>query len=162
MQKLNFYGAGPKIGRIVLPWLALAIILSLVFKGSFIFFADEKRILFYSGLSLIALGLIMYFSTIPVLLKGIRETRLITGGAFYLCCNPLYTAIILFLIPGSSLMMNSWLVLTTSIVAYIIFRIYIRSEKNELLDVFGEEYEKYRALTPEFFPFPVRKIFQSK
>lgn len=162
MEKLNFYGVGPKIGRIVLPWLAVTIIISLIFKGSFKYLPDEKRILFFVGLALVILGFIMYFSTIPALLRGIKETTLITKGAFYLCCNPLYTAIILFLIPGTSFMMNSWLLLTTSVVAYIVFKIYIRGEETELENFFGESYTTYRSSTPEFFPFPVKKMFGLK
>ncbi|HEX2395493.1 MAG TPA: methyltransferase [Bacteroidales bacterium] len=162
MQKLNFYGVGPKIGRIVLPWLAITIILSLIFKGSFKYFPDNNRILFFTGLALVVLGFIMYFSTIPALLKGIKETKLVTRGAFYLCCNPLYTAIILFLFPGVSFMMDSWLVLTTSILAYILFKIYISGEETELQNFFGEDYKAYRSSTPEFFPFPLRKLFHSK
>jgi len=159
MEKLNFYGAGPKIGRIVLPWLASTIILSLIFKGTFKYFPDDSRILFFTGLGLLIVGFIMYFSTIPALLKGIKETKLVTKGAFYLCCNPLYTAIILFLIPGTSFMMNSWLVITTSVVAYIIFKMYIRDEETELKKFFGDDYNAYKSSTPEFFPFPVKKLF---
>lgn len=158
MEKLNFYGVGPKIGRIVLPWLAITIIISLIFNRSFNFGPDEKRILFFSGLALLILGFVMYFSTIPALLKGIKETKLVTRGAFYLCCNPLYSAIILFVIPGASLMMNSWLVITTSVIAYFIFKIYIKGEETEMEKFFGDKYKEYRTKTPEFFPVPIRKI----
>ncbi|HLO60845.1 MAG TPA: isoprenylcysteine carboxylmethyltransferase family protein [Bacteroidales bacterium] len=160
MSKLNFYGVGPKIGRIALPWLAVTIIVSIVLKGSFRFFPDEHRILFFIGLALVILGFIMYFSTIPALLKGIKETRLVTKGAFYLCCNPLYAAIILFMIPGTSFMMNSWLVFSASVVAYIVFKLQIKGEETEMEKFFGEEYKAYRSSTPEFFPVPVKKLFK--
>lgn len=162
MQKLNFYGVGPKIGLIVLPWLAITIILSLIFKGSFKFFPDNNRILFITGLIFVVLGFVMYFSTIPLLLKGIKETKLVTRGAFYLCCNPLYAAIILFMIPGVSFTMNSWLVLTTAFVAFVVFKRYIRGENAELEKFFGDDYTAYKASTPEFFPFPFRKVFHLK
>jgi protein-S-isoprenylcysteine O-methyltransferase Ste14 len=160
MQKLNFYGIGPRIGIIALPWLAVAIILSLIYKGAFRFSAGNDKVLFYVGLVLLILGLVMYFSTIPLLLKGIRDTRLVTNGSFYLCCNPLYAAIILFMIPGASLMMNSWLVLTASVVAYVIFKMNIKKEQQEMEKFFGENYTSYRSLTPEFFPVPLKKIFR--
>lgn len=160
MSKLNFYGVGPKIGRIALPWLAITIIVSLVFKGSFQFYLDEKRILFFTGLALVILGFIMYFSTIPVLLKGIKETRLVTKGAFYFCCNPLYAAIILLMIPGTSFMMNSWLIFTASVLAYIVFKIQIKGEETEMEKFFGEEYKTYRKSTPEFFPVPLKKLLR--
>jgi protein-S-isoprenylcysteine O-methyltransferase Ste14 len=57
--------------------------------------------------------------------------------------------------------MNSWLVLTTSIVAYILFKFYIRKEYAEMEKFFGDEFRNYKSITPEFFPFPVKKWFRS-
>ena len=128
MNKLDFFGVGPKIGIYVLPWLAVTIILSLVFKETFNFFDDKNKVLFYTGLVILAGGLVFYFITIPNLLKGLKESRLVTSGTFSLCCNPLYAAIILFIFPGIALMMNSWLVLTTSVIGYIVFKVFIKGE----------------------------------
>jgi protein-S-isoprenylcysteine O-methyltransferase Ste14 len=102
-------------------------------------------------------GLGFYFSTVRLLLKGLRETRLVTNGAFSLCQNPLYSSIILFIIPALSLIMNSWLILTSCIVGYIMFKIYIKKEYTELEHIFGEDYIKYRNETPEFFPWASKK-----
>jgi protein-S-isoprenylcysteine O-methyltransferase Ste14 len=161
MNKLKFMGIGPKIGGIALPWLAVAIFFTLRFKGSFTYFKDGNKILFFIGLALVITGSILYFFTAPALLKGLKETKLVTTGTFYLCCNPLYAAIILFIFPGISFMMNSWLVLTTSIVAFTVFKIFIKSEYAEMEKFFGDEYRKYRAETPELFPFPIKKWFRS-
>jgi protein-S-isoprenylcysteine O-methyltransferase Ste14 len=157
MNKLNFLGIGPKIGSAAIPWLAAAIFFSLKYENTFTFMTGGNRILFYSGIALLIVGAVMYFLTAPALLKGLKETRLVTGGAYYLCCNPLYSAIILFIIPGVSLVMNSWLVLTTSLLAYTLFKIFIKSEYAEMEKIFGDEYLRYRAETPEFFPFPFKK-----
>jgi protein-S-isoprenylcysteine O-methyltransferase Ste14 len=160
MNKLNFLGIGPSIGRIALPWLAVAIFLSIKFKTMFTYIAKGNNILYYIGLALVIMGALLYILTAPALLKGLRETKLITTGSFYLCCNPLYSAIILFIIPGISFLMNSWLILTTSIVAYMLFKFYIRKEYEEMEKFFGGEYLDYRANTPEFFPFPIKKWFR--
>ena len=74
----------------------------------------------------------MYFFAAPALLRGLKETRLITGGAYYLCRNPLYAAIILFIIPVTSFLLNSWLVLTTSLVAFTLFKVFIKREYVEM------------------------------
>ena len=157
MEKLNTMGIGPKIGMVTLPWFAASIYLTLKFRENFLFYSGENRILFYVGLAVLAAGAIMYILTIPSLLKGLKETKLMTGGTFYLCCSPLYASVILLIIPGISLMMNSWLVLTTSGVGYILFRIFIRSEYEDMERFFGEEYKEYRSSTPEFFPIPLKK-----
>lgn len=153
MNKLNFLGVGPKIGLIALPWLAATIVLNILFKETFHISEKYGNFVFYAGVGLLIAGLIFYFLTVPQLLKGLKETRLVVTGTFSLCCNPLYTAIILLIVPGVALMMNSWLVLTSSIVAYIAFRMYIKAEYVELEKFFGDEYIKYRERTPEFFPF---------
>ncbi len=155
-------GIGPKIGGIILPWLAVTIFLTLRFKSSFTYFKDGNKILFFSGLVLVIIGSIMYFLTAPALLKGLKKTKLITTGTYYLCCNPLYASIIIFVIPGISLMMNSWLILTTSIIGFPLCKIFIKSEYVEMEKFFGDDFRKYRAETPEFLPFPIRKWFKSE
>jgi protein-S-isoprenylcysteine O-methyltransferase Ste14 len=160
MNKLNFYGIGPKIGRIALPWFAVTIMVSLFYKSFFSIFNGESKILFYIGLAMVASGFILYFSTLPLLLKGIKETRLVTGGAYYLCRNPLYAAFLLLLLPGTALMLNSWLILSVPVVGYLLFKMNIRNECIEMEAFFGDEYKKYSAKTPELFPFPFKKWFR--
>lgn len=161
MKKLNFMGIGPKIGGAVLPWLAVTIFFSLKFKNSFTYFENGSKILFFCGFVLVITGSILYLLTVPALLKGLKETKLIRTGTFFLCCNPLYSSIIIFIIPGVSLMMNSWFVLTASLIGFVLFKIFIKSEYREMEEFFGDDFKKYRAETPEFFPFPVKKWFRS-
>lgn len=156
MNKLNFFGVGPKIGKVLLPWLAVAIVLS-VTTQLFTFTTENTKVLKIIGGVLMAFGLIFYLGTVKMLLKGLKETRLVTSGAFYLCQNPLYAAILLFIIPALSLLLNSWLVLTSSVVGYFIFKVFIKGEYQELEKFFGEKYLKYKSETPEFFPLPIKK-----
>lgn len=159
MPKLNFLGIGPRIASVLLPWLVLTIVLSTHYKSLFAFIPGKSSILLISGIVLLVFGLVFYGSTVRLLLKGLNETRLVTNGAFSLCQNPLYSSIILFIIPALSLILNSWLVLTSSLAGYILFKINIRKEYIELEKFFGEDYKRYKNETPEFFPFPIRKWF---
>lgn len=161
MKKLSFLGSGLMIGSIILPWLMLTIYFTLRFKPAFSIVQGKSSVLMIIGIILVAVGLIMYLITVPFLLKGLRETKLVTKGTFWLCRNPLYASIILFIFPGTALMMNSWLVFTTSIAGYVAFKKYIRKEYEEMEEFFGDEYKKYRESTPEFFPFPLKKMFNS-
>jgi protein-S-isoprenylcysteine O-methyltransferase Ste14 len=162
MDKLNFLGIGPKIGVITLPWLAVTIFLSVKFEDSFNYIKGGSGVLLFFGLVLGITGLIIYLLTAPALMKGLKETKLVMTGAYRICCHPLYASIILFIIPGTSFVMNSWLVLTTSIVGFVLFKIFIKSEYAEMEKFFGDEYRKYRAETPEFFPFPIKKWFRTR
>jgi protein-S-isoprenylcysteine O-methyltransferase Ste14 len=159
MGKLNFLGIGPKIAVVLLPWLITSIVLSTHFRKMFSFTQEKSSLLFICGIVLLISGLIFYGSTVRLLLKGLKETRLVTNGAFSLCQNPLYSSIILFIIPALSLIINSWLVLTSSIAGYILFKIFIKQEYVELEKFFGDRYIKYRNETPEFFPAPLKKWF---
>ena len=159
MGKLNFLGIGPKIGIVLLPWLATTIILSSLNKELFIYSSGNQNILLICGIVLMTFGLVFYFSTVRLLLKGLKETRLMTKGAYSLCQNPLYSSIILLIIPALSLILNSWLILTSSIIGYIMFKIFIKKEYIELESFFGEDYYRYRNETPEFFPVPLKKWF---
>lgn len=159
MGKLSFLGIGPKIGIILLPWLAGTIVLSQMKNELFIYSTEYNILLLIAGIILMIIGLSLYFSTVRLLLNGLKETRLVTKGVYSICQNPLYSSIILLIIPALSLMLNSWLVLTSSIVGYILFKIFIRNEYKELEKFFGEEYLKYKRETPEFLPLPLKKWF---
>jgi protein-S-isoprenylcysteine O-methyltransferase Ste14 len=159
MEKLNTLGIGPKIGRIALPWLAVTIFLSIKYSPAFSFIKDDSAVR-VPGIIITAAGLVFYISTVRLLLKGLKETRLITSGPYSLCTNPLYSSIMLIILPGLSLILNSWLVLTTSVVGYVLFRVYIKSERIEMQKFFGEAYLKYEKETPEFFPFPIKKLLK--
>jgi protein-S-isoprenylcysteine O-methyltransferase Ste14 len=153
MAKLNFYGVGPKIGRIALPYLAVSIILTLLFPALFTFGAEAKKPLLIVGAILLISGLALYFATVKKLLDGLKNSKLVTSGTFRYCRNPLYAFLILMVIPGLGLMLNSWIILTTTIPGYIVFKVYIREEYREMESFFGETYREYSKKTPEFFPF---------
>ena len=157
MEKLSFYGVGPKIGRVTLPYLAIAIALSIIFPGIFTMGEAVQKPFMIAGIVLIVFAVAFYFSTLRLMLPGIRENRLITGGAYRLCRNPLYSAIILFFIPGLGLLTNSWLIITTSVVGYVMFRLNVKKEEDLLERIFGDEYRKYRDRTPLLFPNPFVK-----
>jgi protein-S-isoprenylcysteine O-methyltransferase Ste14 len=158
MNKLNFLGIGPKIASILLPYLVLSIVLS-THNHKFGFLQYKTPFMFNAGIVVLVAGLIFYIFTVRLLVKGLNETRLITTGPYSLCQNPLYASIVLLMIPGLSLILNSWLILTSSVVGYVMFRLFIKSEYRELEKFFGEQYRKYSEVTPEFFPLPFKKWF---
>jgi protein-S-isoprenylcysteine O-methyltransferase Ste14 len=155
--KLSFFGIGPKMAIVLLPWLFATIIISSSNTKLFIYTGGDKTFLLIAGVAMMATGLFFYFSTIRLLLKGLKETILLKKGAYKLCQNPLYSSIMICIIPALSLLLNSWLVFTSSIVGFILFKIFIRNEYKELEKLFGEEYLIYKKNTPEFFPIPLKK-----
>jgi protein-S-isoprenylcysteine O-methyltransferase Ste14 len=157
MEKLSFLGIGPKIARVAIPWLVIAIALTLLFPSVFTFGKTSQQPLLIAGAVLLAIALVFYIATLTVMVPGIRNTRLVTGGVYRLCQNPLYAALLLFLIPGLGLMMNSWIIPTASILGSLAFRKFIHEEEDLLEHLFGDEYRQYRDKTSLFFPNPFFK-----
>jgi protein-S-isoprenylcysteine O-methyltransferase Ste14 len=87
-----------------------------------------------------------------MLIRAVKEGKLLTSGPYRFCRNPLYSMIILHIIPGVGLMLNSWLMLTSVVVGYIAFKRSIRKEYMEMEGLFGETYREYCRKTAEFFP----------
>ncbi len=137
---------------VLLPWLAITIILSITRETTFKYSSTNTRLILIPGIILMIAGLMFYFSTVRMLLKGLKETKLMTAGPFSLCQHPLYASLLLAIIPALSLILNSWLVLTSSVVGYFLLKRYIKIEETELTNIFGDEYLNYKRTTPVFFP----------
>ncbi len=153
-EKLSFLGIGPKIAIFSLPLVAIAIIASYLWPGWFMMSFIPRPVELVTGWIMIAGGLVFYAITVQGLLKGLRENRLITGGAYRLCQNPLYAAFIFFFLPAVALLTGSWLVLLSDIAFYAAFKLYIRQEYEQLERLFGDEYLEYRRRTRELLPLP--------
>ena len=161
MEKLTFLGIGPKIGRVTLPYLAATIALSILFPAVFSFGIALEQPFLVAGIVLIVIAMVFYFTTLRLMLPAIRGNRLVTRGAYRLCRNPLYSALLLFLVPGLALLLNSWIILTTSVVGYLVFRKYIHEEEETLERLFGDDFRAYRERTSLFFPNPLG-LYHSK
>lgn len=161
MKKMDFLGVGPKIGIVLIHWWAITFFLSCI-SNWFAFTPEKSTGLVIGGASLLLFALIFYFSSVRRLLNGLKEGKLVTSGAFYLCQNPLYISFVLFFIPATALLLNSWLVLTSSITGFVLVKVYVGIEYQALEEAFGDEYWKYKAETPAFFPLPLKKWFGRK
>jgi len=150
--KMTEMGVAPLIAGPSFVYLAAAIVLHYVFFPLFAFTANPGIALRVIGAVLIAFGLAMLLSSGLRILKAFREERLLTDGFFAVFPNPMYAAFILLIVPGLALLLDSWLVLTTSAVVYGLFRAFIRGEDRWLREKFGPEYEKYqRRVLVKFF-----------
>ena len=159
MKKMDFFGVGPKIGRILVPYWIATIVIS-IFSELFHFTPERSSTLTIAGATMLVFGLVFYFISGKTLMKGIKEGKLVTNGTFVLCRNPLYISIVLFVIPAVALLMNSWLELTACVVGFVLLKIYVGREYQVLEEAFGDEYRKYKVETPEFFPLPLKKWFR--
>ena len=158
---MTYGGIGPKLALLCLPYIILAIIVMYRYPEFFdLKFLDFPHVKVF-GFAWLGLGIILWISSAIVFLKHFKTGKLITHGPFALCRNPIYSSIIVFIIPSLALIFHSGLLFSISVVIYIGFEISIHGENRLLNRSFGEEYELYEKSVNEIFPFP-RYLFRGK
>ncbi|MBN1415455.1 MAG: hypothetical protein JW973_10165 [Bacteroidales bacterium] len=151
---MTLFGCGPKLAILCLPYIILSLIVMFMYPEFF----DLKFLdVIYAkvvGFIWLGIGIIFWIYSAMFFLKYFKPGELITKGPFGLCRNPIYSSIIVFIIPSLALIFHSGLIFSVSIVLYIGFKISIHGETNLLKRIFGEEYEKYEKSVNEIIPFP--------
>ena len=157
---MSRWGIGSKIISVSIPYAVVAIIVSL-------FFPDYTRIdvipylwMASAGGVLIIMGVIFLVRAAREFTTGFNQCRLVTTGIYGHVRNPIYAAWIFFIIPGIGLVLNSWIVIMTALVAYVCFRCCIKEEEVVLEDAFGDEYRAYREHVGQLVPNPFRETFR--
>jgi protein-S-isoprenylcysteine O-methyltransferase Ste14 len=110
-----------------------------------------------AGIVLLAIGIPMLVVAGRAATLAYNSDKLATTGIFSLTRNPIYSAWIVFIIPGLVLLSRSWPQLLTPVVAYILFKARIGRENAYLERHFGDKYRTYKAQVNELVPFPRRK-----
>ena len=141
--------------ELVIPsvlYVILATIMTVYYPETFV-------IRFIPHFGLLLLGCVLLLIGIPFLIRAayevvtqFEEGKLITGGLFQYVRNPIYSAWILFIIPGFSLLTLSWIFLGTPFVTYIAFKVFIKKEEEYLVKRFGQEYLAYKEKTRQLLP----------
>lgn len=100
---------------------------------------------------LIALGFWLLASAWQVLYQAQRQHKLATSGPYARVRHPQYDGFVLIMIG----FLFQWPTLVTLLMFPILLTMYVRLARREERDVraeFGEEYARYMATTPAFFP----------
>ncbi len=123
------------------------------------YYPETFIIRFIPRFSLLLLGCFFLLIGIPFLIRAayevvtqFEEGKLITVGLFRFVRNPIYSAWILFIIPGFALLTHSWIFLGTPFVTYIAFKVFIKKEEEYLEKRFGQAYLDYKAETNQLLP----------
>ena len=151
---MTLFGCGPKLAILCLPYIILSLIVMYMYPEFFdLRFLDIKYAK-VAGFIWLGIGIIFWIYSAVFFLKYFKPGELIAKGPFGLCRNPIYSSIIVFIIPSLALIFHSGLTFSISLVLYIGFKISIHGETNVLRRIFGEEYEIYEKSVNEIFPFP--------
>lgn len=142
-NKMKITGVAPMIAIPTFLYLALTIFITYLSNDKFKITSWDNTGLVVAGAVLIVAGGLIVASCGRKLLKNFDKGILMTDGLYKIFRNPMYAAYLIFIIPGISLLFNSWLALTTIIFNYILFSILIKREYQYLQEKYGTEYENY-------------------
>ena len=140
---MKITGAAPKIAIPTFIYLIGTAIIDYNNRPAFNIITNQNLSLLIIGIIMILIGIIIVAKVGRELLKSFKSNTLMKNGLFKVFRNPMYAAYLIFIIPGLSFILNSWLVLTTIILNYLIFIIVIKEEYKYLEEKFGEEYKGY-------------------
>lgn len=140
---MNIAGAAPKIAIPTLIYLMASIYIDFLTFPLFKIAGNHQSLIGAFGflLLIIGIGLIIYLGR--KIRFAFKSGALLNDGLFLVFRNPMYATYLLLIIPGLAFMFNSWIVLTTVIVNYILFRVFIKSEYRYLEGKYGDEYRSY-------------------
>lgn len=156
---MTLFGCGPRLALICLPYIILSLVIMLRYPEFLNLKFLDYPVYKIPGIAWLGLGLIFWVYSAVYFLKYFRPGNLITRGPFALCRNPIYSSIMVFIIPALAIIFHSGLTISIALVLYIGFKISIHGETIALKRIFGEEYIAYEKSVNEIFPFP-RYIFR--
>ncbi len=143
IKEMGFEGAGPKI---MLPMFVAAVITAVVsylYRPLFNYPVTSTWTLAL-GTAFLVIGAPFWVLSVRIFFRAFSKGGLATQGPYAIMPNPIYGSFMVIVIPGISLLLNSWLILLTSILGYLTLRVFIHEEVNALREKFGIEYDLYR------------------
>lgn len=151
---MTLFGCGPKLAILCLPYILLSLAVMYKYPDFLdLRFLNNTTARIFGFIWLFA-GAIFWIYSAVFFIRYFKPGVLLTSGPFGLCRNPIYSSIIVFIIPSLGIIFHSGLILSISVVLYIGFRISIHGETGILRKIFGEQYDRYEESVNEIFPFP--------
>ena len=154
--------AGGKGWRIALagaPPLLAALVLTLVFPGSFGFTGRFVGVAMAAGIELGALGLAFMVSAAVSCTAARRTGRLATRWSYGVSRHPMFAWWIWSVLPSLALVLNSWLFIAAAIATYFTSRTEAKAEDDGLWDRFGRPFAIYEVQVRFSLPVPRLRPF---
>ena len=154
---MNRWGMGTTLYRATLLYAALAILYDTILIDSFCDRLIPERVALAGGGTLLVLGFVIYALGTFSVYKAVDARQLATRGIYSIVRHPLYAAWIWCIVPGLALLQGTLLMLLTPFVAALFYKLCIPHEEAHLLQLFGDEYRRYRERVGGIFPKLRRK-----
>ena len=156
-NRLSRWGIGPKIAAGAGAYAVLAAAATYVWPDACLLRSLPYAALLVAGAILLILGIPLWLVGAVAAMRAYNKDSLVTSGVFGVVRHPIYSAWIVFIIPGLTLLSRSWPLLGAALVAYAVFKLTIRQEDEYLERRFGQAYVDYRSRVNELIPLPKRR-----
>ena len=153
-SRLSRFGIGPRILVSAAAYAVLGIAATCLWPTVCLIPWPPPAVFVTVGILLLMIGVPMWLIAMRAVMRAYNSDRLVTSGVFSLVRHPVYSAWIVFNIPAIALLCRSWPLLLAPLVAYVVFKLSIRTEDEYLEQRFGQEYRDYRARVNELIPIP--------
>lgn len=149
---MDIWGIGPRIAISgFLSFIATLIIGSKL--EHFCYWFAPMSIATALGIALVIVGVYFWLDSVRLITVRFKSGVLITEGVYRLVRNPMYTGFIVFIVPGLSLILNNPLIILSSIVMLLVFKMSIYKEEQYLKQQFGVAYQDYMSKVKQIIPF---------
>ena len=151
-KRFSRWGIGPKTFVPSLVYTLAAWAATSAWPGVFLLPLPEAA--GTAGVVLTAAGLLLWLNGVVTVMRAYNRDELVTSGVFALVRHPVYAGWITLIFPGLALLVRSWPMLLTPLIAFGIFRRFIHHEDDYLERRFGQAYLNYRRRVNEVIPIP--------
>jgi len=153
IEKMSRWGVGPIFAVLSTGYGVFILAISRYFYPFFRIPLLPQWLLSISGLVLILIGVPFLIISIVTVMKAYNADALVTRGIYGCCRHPLYSAWVVFIVPGIVLLVNTWIGLTVPLFMYILLCKLAVKEEVYLDRIIGSEYVDYKMETPCILPY---------
>jgi protein-S-isoprenylcysteine O-methyltransferase Ste14 len=149
---MDIWGIGPRIAISgILSFAATLIIGCKTEHIGYWFFPGIVTTLI--GSAFVIIGIYFWLDSVWLIVTRFKSGVLITEGVYRFVRNPMYAGFIVFIDPGISLILNNPLIIMSSTVILLIFKMNIHKEEQYLKARFDPAYQDYMAKVKQIIPF---------
>ena len=151
-EKMSRWGVGPSFAFLSIVYGMIMIAITRYFPSIFKIPFLPTWLLSFIGILLLLIGIPFFLISVKTVTKAYNSDTLVTQGIYRCCRHPLYSAWVVFIVPGFFFLVDSWIGLTTPFFMYFLLCKLVTKEEVYLEQVFGSEYIEYKKKVPCILP----------
>lgn len=141
---LDARGVGPRIMLATAPFLAAAIVLEILSAPFTDIFSVYNQFIGLFGWVWLVIGIAAFIISMAQFISNFPKGKLITSGMYACSRNPIYASWAIFILPAVGVICNNWVFIAAALIMCMATTLLVKEEENQLFEVFGESYTKYR------------------